>query len=170
MKTDMRNRVERELLTNYGKYYRLAYSYVRNEADALDIVQESAYKAIKNSESINKATGTSAWIYRIIMNTSLDFLRKKKKWETALEDNLETGITEQGYAEKDMMETLAVLEEKDRAILILRYFEELSLEQISRITGENLSTVKSRLYRALKKLRAELDGSKGEEKGKGGII
>jgi len=154
---NVRERVEEELLANYQKYYRLAYSYVKNEADALDIVQESAYKAIKHCESINGKGEISTWIYRIVVNASLDYLRTIKKHGTAQMPEWEKGAEEQGYAEKDIMETLSMLEEKDRSILILRYFEDFSLEQIARITEENLSTVKSRLYRALNKLRLKLD-------------
>lgn len=82
--------VEEKLIENYAKYYKLAYSYVRNESDAQDI---DLYHAI------------------------------------------------------DALETL------DRTILTLRYFEELKLEQIAQITQQNLNTVKTRLYRTLKKLR-----------------
>jgi len=60
-------------------YYRLAYSYVKNADDALDIVQESIYKAISSASSLKNPDYIKTWLYRIVVNTSLDFLRKQKK-------------------------------------------------------------------------------------------
>ena len=53
--------VERALTEGYEKYYRLAYSYVHNEADALDIVQEAAYKAILKSDSLKEPQYVETW-------------------------------------------------------------------------------------------------------------
>lgn len=155
MKMKARKCIEETLTANYQKYYRLAYSYAKNEADALDIVQESAYKAILQCKKLKNESYADTWIYRIVINTATDFLRKKQKTVVGIEDYLEQGqaVDENGYANADIMDTLSMLEEKDRSVLILRYFEQCQLDQIADITGEKLSTVKSRLYRALEKLR-----------------
>ena len=63
--------VERALTEGYEKYYRLAYSYVHNEADALDIVQEAAYKAILKSDSLKEPQYVETWVYRIVINEAL---------------------------------------------------------------------------------------------------
>lgn len=157
MKKQTRTHVEETLTANYQKYYRLAYSYVKNEADALDIVQESAYKAIMQCSKLKNTSYADTWIYRIVINTATDFLRKKQKTVVGIESHFdlekEQSAEESGYANADIMDTLSMLEEKDRSVLILRYFEQFQLDQIADITGEKLSTVKSRLYRALEKLR-----------------
>lgn len=155
MKKPIRKQVEETLLKNYEKYYRLAYSYVKNEADALDIVQESAYKAMKSCGKLKKEEYTDTWIYRIVINTATDFLRKSQKCSPAstADAQPEQAVNDAGFAQADIMDTLSILEDKERNVLILRYFEQFPLDQIAEITGENLSTVKSRLYRALKKLR-----------------
>lgn len=159
MKKKARQCIEETLTANYQKYYRLAYSYVKNEADALDIVQESAYKAILQSKKLENPSYADTWIYRIVINTAADFLRKKQKTVVGIDDNFEQGqaVNEDGYANADIMDTLSMLEEKERNVLILRYFEQCQLDQIADITGEKLSTVKSRLYRALEKLRVCMD-------------
>ncbi len=154
---EVRKKVEEELTANYPKYYRLAYSYVRNEPDALDIVQESAYKAMKGCESVKDETVIATWIYRIVINTALDVLRKRQKeYRAADVSEVEKGVEENGYEYLDIMELLSALDDKDRVVLILRYFEDLPLEEIGVITGEKVNTVKSRLYRALHKLRISL--------------
>ena len=149
--------MEQELLDNYKKYYRIAFSYVKNEADALDVVQESAYKAMKSCGKLKDAALADTWIYRIVINTALDLLRKEQKDVEFLDsDEKEQSVMEEGYDRADIMATLATLPAKDSSVLILRYFESFPLEQIAEMTGENLSTVKSRLYRAQEKLRLKL--------------
>lgn len=158
MKIKMEAEVERMLLENYPKYYKVAYSYVRNEDDALDIVQESAYKAIRECRKVKEKEYIDTWIYRIVINAALDFLRKEKK-QAELADaagSMEGACYEDGYATIDIMDTLSRLKDKDRTVIVMRYFEGFKLEQIAAATDEELSAVKSRLYRALKRLKIEL--------------
>lgn len=162
MKAVIQKEVEKILLEDYEKFYKAAFSYVRNENDALDIVQETAYKAIKECSKIKQKEYISTWIYRIVINTALDFLRKaNREAELVKNSMIETGGSfEEKYQDFEIMEILGMLEEKDRTVLVMRYFEDYKLEQIAQVTGEALSTVKSRLYRALKKLKLELEPQK----------
>lgn len=146
--------IQNKLIENYAKYYRLAYSYVHNEADAQDIVQEGAYKAIRNSRSLKKEEYAETWIYRIMINEALNFLRKNKVQIVPFEDIQES--TTDRYEDQDLRQALENLDPMDKTIVVLRYFEEFKLEQIAEMTKENLNTVKSRLYRALKKLNLSL--------------
>ncbi len=155
----LRKKVEDKLLGNYENYYRLAYSYVKNESDAMDVVQESAYKAIKSCHLIKKEEYISTWIYRIVVNTSLDFLRKHKYEVVGVMDH-DTSY-EDSYKDIDMYNILNQLEVEDRVIVILRYFEDQKLEDIADITGNNLSTVKTKLYRALRKLKVTIEKEEG---------
>lgn len=143
------------LTENYKKYYRLAYSYMRNEDDALDVVQESAYRAIRDCGKVKNKDYLSTWIYRIVVNTALDLLRKKKK-ETLTQELPEIPVEDQ-YQETELRTLLEQLDQKSKTIIILRYFEDLKLEDIADILGDNLNTVKARLYRSLKKLRLNLE-------------
>ena len=70
--------VENVLIENYRKYYHLALGYVHNEADALDIVQEGAYKAILKSETLRNEEHAATWIYRIMLNEVFSFCRGKR--------------------------------------------------------------------------------------------
>lgn len=146
---------EQILTDNYERYYRLAYSYMRNEDDALDVVQESAYRAIRDCRKVRNKDYLSTWIYRIVVNTALDMLRRKKK-ETTTEELPEIPVEDQ-YRDLELRTVLNQLDEKSRTIILLRYFEDLKLEDIADIVGDNLNTVKARLYRSLKKLRLNLE-------------
>ena len=150
--------VERALTEGYEKYYRLAYSYVHNKADALDIVQEAAYKAILKSDSLQKIEYVETWVYRIVVNEACSLLRSRK--ESADVEEVQVS-SEDTYENIDLRRAIEQLEPKDRAIVILRFFEDRQLDEIAKILDENLSTVKSRLYRVMKKLRLNLEGSTG---------
>lgn len=155
MKQKIEEEAERMLIDNYDKYYRLAYSYVKNEQDALDIVQESAYRVIKDLGKLKERDYLSTWIYRIVINNAIDTLRKKKRETVSL---LEVQLVhEDHYQEEDPLSLLSALEDKDRALVVLKYLEDCKLEEISEIMEMNISTVKSRLYRALKKLKIILE-------------
>lgn len=67
------------IIENKENVYRLAYSYVKNKEDALDIVQDSIYKAMDNLELLKNPDAVKSWFYRIVVNTSLDFLRRNKR-------------------------------------------------------------------------------------------
>ena len=155
MKSDNEIRIERQLIADYQKLYRLAYCYVHNENDALDIVQESAYKAVKNSHTLKNPQYAGTWIYRIVINESISFLRKQKQNDTVLYET--DGECEDRYSDIDLHQALEQLEVTDKTVIVLRYFEGLQLNQIAEVLDENLSTVKSRLYRSLKKLRVSME-------------
>lgn len=155
MKTaSLQQKVEDQILDNYEAMYRLAYSYVRNEEDALDIVQESVYKAIKNAGKVQQEAYIRTWLWRIVMNTAVDLIRRRKN-ETGLEEAGETG-KEDTYQDFDTLEALNILEPREKAVIVLRFFEDQKLEDIARMLQENTNTVKTILYRSLKKLRVEL--------------
>lgn len=153
----MQQKVEDAVLNSYETMYRIAYTYVKNEEDALDIVQESAYKAIRNCGQVKKERYIKTWLCRIVINTAMDFLRKTQK-EFPIEELYEVNepeITDQ-YEDFDMTRAMNTLTERERAVVILRYFEDKKLEDIAYILNANLSTVKSLLYRSLKKLKLEM--------------
>ncbi len=143
------------LLTNYDKYYRIAYGYVHNETDALDIVQESAYKAIYHSDRLKKAEFADTWICRIVINEAMEFFRKNSRNYVEM-DISDTG-KEEKYTDIDLQRAIDRLSPEEKKVVLLRYFEDMSLNQVAEIVGENLNTIKSRLYRALDKLKISLD-------------
>ena len=155
MRSGVERETERVLLENYDKYYRLAYSYMKSEQDALDVVQESAYKAIRDCGQVKEQRYIGTWLYRIVVNTALDALRRRGR-EVALEEWQENSW-QQSYAGLELWEILDRLDEKERTVGVLRYFHDLKLEDIAGILGENVNTVKARLYRTLKKMRMELE-------------
>ena len=154
MKDTKEQAIEERLLTNYKKYYRMVFTYVHNETDALDIVQEGAYKAMYHADKLKEIPYVDTWICRIMLNEAKEFLRRNKR---EYEDISETEIgKEESYEDIDLRRAIDRLAPKEKNIVMLRYFEDMSLEQVADVLEENLSTVKSRLYRALSKLKLTL--------------
>ncbi|MCC2124619.1 sigma-70 family RNA polymerase sigma factor [Hominiventricola filiformis] len=152
------------LVKNYEKYYRMAYSYVFCEQDAMDIVQEGAYRAILKSDLLKQPEYVDTWICKIVINEALRFLKKNKLASVDMESLPEQG-KEDEVEDIDLQRALEKLDNQERAIVVLRYFEEEKLENIGKTMNLNVNTVKSRLYRAMDKLKKYMETG-GAEYGK----
>lgn len=157
--------IEQIILEKYNQYYRLAYSYTYNEADANDIVQNGAYKAIRSCHTLKEPEFASTWVYRIMLNECFSYTRIPRhiSYENMLDENgIELGLAEDTYTNIDLQKAIDALSDKDKAVIILKYFEDKTLEEIADILDENINTIKSRLYRSLKKLRDGLSDEASE--------
>ena len=150
----LQQQIENEILQSYQSLYRLAYGYVKNPDDAMDVVQESAYKAILHADEMRFRETVKGWLCRIVVNTALDLIRRRKR-ESLTEEIPETG-REDTYENIDVMRALDTLDEREKTVVMLRFFQDMTLSEISSVTGESLSSVKSILYRSLRKLKVKL--------------
>lgn len=140
--------------TNEARLYRIAYSYVKDEETALDMVQDAIEKAIKKIYTLKHKEYVKTWFYRILVNRCMDNLKRRSvRQEICLEDYL---INEEDKEYIDIYRSIDKLKPKFRTVIVLRYFENMKLEEIAQITNTNVSTVKTRLYKALKDLKTEL--------------
>lgn len=140
---------------NQQQFYRLAFSYVRDSETAMDLVQDAIVKAIQNMHTLRQPDRLKTWFYRILVNECLMYLRKNRKLLPIQSLEQELAAPEQGN--QDLHEAISQLPPHLRTIILLRFFEDMKLEEIARITRTNLSTVKSRLYKALKLLKLEME-------------
>lgn len=152
-----RKKVEKYLIENREYYYRLAYSYVKNEADSLDIIQESIIKALTSIESLKEIEKVKSWFYKIVIRTSIDYIRKNKKYNEMIDisEIINNGKSDE-YKDLDLYKALDELDETYKTIIILRYFEDMKINDIADILYENPNTVKTRLYAGLKKLKIDI--------------
>ena len=132
--SSMQQQVESQLLASYESLYRLAYTYVKNPDDAMDVVQESAFKAISRSADVRSPAAIRGWLCRIVVNTATDVLRARSRQADA-EHIPETG-QEDVYQDTDLMQALDLLDERERTVIVLRFFQELKLQEIAQVTGE----------------------------------
>lgn len=147
----------RECLTrNYEKYYRIVYCYTFQEQDAMDIVQEGAYRAILKSDSLKNPQYADTWICRIMMNEAVRFLKKYKGDTVPIESMPEEG-TEDQIVDLDLKRALGMLNQEERSLVVLKYFEEEKISTIAKMFHMNENTIKSRLYRAVEKLKKYME-------------
>ena len=158
MKQILYERLIQYILENQDRFYRVAYSYTRHQEDALDAVQSAICKALEAHENIKNADAIKTWFYKILINECLTVLKKRGKVVlTADTVEQEEVYYEKGYEQGgDIEQELEKLEMDIQVIIKLRFFEEMSLKEISSITGFNLNTVKTKLYRGLKLLKENI--------------
>lgn len=157
-------RIREEQLTsffveNQARFYRLAYSYLKNREEALDAVQSAVCRALEKQDSLQEPDALRAWFYRILINVCTDVLRRQKRITLMPPEELDEGSYEDPLPADDLLQRrVEELPLELQTVIKLRFYEELSLREISEATGWNLNTVKTRLYTALKKLRVSLEG------------
>ena len=143
-----------ETIEKYSlRVYRLAYSLVKNKSDADDIHQEVFVRYITSKPAFENAEHEKAWFIRVTTNLC------KNLWKTAwkrkvislseYEERIENGI---GYKEDSIIDVVKLLPQKYRVVIHLFYYEEMSIEEISKVLDLNPSTVRTHLTRARRKL------------------
>ena len=149
------------LVEDQARFYRLAYSYLHNREEALDAVQTAVCKALEKQDGLRDAGAIRTWFTRILVNACMDQLRQRKRVTLVPPEALDTGSYEDPLPEDgSLARRVDALPPEVATIVKLRFYEDLSLKEISDVTGVSLSTVKTRLYTGLKKLRVSLEGVK----------
>lgn len=151
-KADFKDRVNETIVQEQKKLYLTALAITKNPHLAEDAMQEAFLKVLKNYASLKNIKHLRTWITKILVNECKNILKKHKK-EQNTEYVLETQSTEFDDEEIIFFDMISNLNINDKTVVALRFFNGYDLETISIILGLPLSTVKSRLYRALEKLR-----------------
>lgn len=144
------------IIDNKDRFYRIAFYYVHNSDDAMDIVSESILKAYEAYGKLGNPDKIKTWFYRILVNSCMDYFRKQKKESPAESDYiLEEAFEEKAYDAEliSIYKMVESLPEKIRTVIILRYYEECSIEEIAKITGSGIGAVKYRLYTGIERLK-----------------
>jgi RNA polymerase sigma-70 factor (ECF subfamily) len=140
--------------------YNLAYRMTGNSEDADDLTQETFIRAYKYLWRYDARRKFFSWLYTLALNLIRSHLRKKNKYNKSSEELSAHLLSDKNPSpETELIETQAIsvcllrLEEESRALLIMKYMQELSFEEIAQITGKSLSAVKMRIYRGLERLK-----------------
>lgn len=150
---------------NQEKLYRIAFSYSKNEETALDIVQEAITRALKNINKLKNEEYVKTWFYRILINECLQYIKKNKRIITCELQEIENKIVWNDNISIDGIDVykyVQSLNEKLKTVIILRFFEDMKIDEIAQITKTNVNTVKSRLYRGLEELNKLMVNKKEE--------
>lgn len=136
--------------------YKLAKSILKNDSQAEDALSESILKAYKNKDKIKDVNNFKLWIMKILANECYNLIRKNKRFE--LIDNLESlNLIHMDKSSNNLKEIVEKLNKEYSSVIVLYYYEDMSIKQISDILNIPEGTVKSRLSRAKSKLRVLLN-------------
>jgi len=141
--------------------YKTALSFLRNEEEALEAVQEVTYRAYKNIHTVRDAAYFKTWLIRIMINYSNDQLKKKKR-VVLNEEILKLHGTVEHHTEMELKDAMSTLDERSREILTLKYFQDMKIKDIAVTLQCPEGTVKTWLNKALKALRDKLEGNGGD--------
>ncbi|NLG87042.1 MAG: sigma-70 family RNA polymerase sigma factor [Firmicutes bacterium] len=143
------------------KLYRVAVMYTRNEHDALDCVHDSIVKAMQSIDKLKQPQYFSTWITRITINTCKDYLRQTKNVKPHDMAEFENQLVYHSnvHIEENMVlySALDNLTENEKELIAMRYMNDMSTKDIAQATQAPLGTVRSRLSRTIKKLRAYME-------------
>ncbi|HEY5610276.1 MAG TPA: RNA polymerase sigma factor [Thermoanaerobaculia bacterium] len=149
-----------------SKVYALCYRVIGNAEDAKDISQLAFIKVWENVEKYDPAFSFDTWLYRIVTNVAIDFLRNRQSRDAAVNSNLrlvkrssdaEQPVTiQRKEIEAVFSDVASVLSPKQKAIFVMREMEDISSAEISRILGCRESTVRNHLFNARKLMQERL--------------
>jgi len=149
-----------ELMLRYERQiYRVCYRFVENRDDARDLAQEVFIKVFEHLPTFRRQSSLKTWLYRIAMNHCINHVKKHSK--EFVEVTEEIGSTrpsvhaemEDREQREQFRQLVKRLPPKQKAILELRIHEQLSYEEIARISGRSVSTIKASVFFALEKIR-----------------
>jgi len=151
--------------------YRLCYRYVNDRQDASDMAQEAFLKAYRAIGRFRGSSRFSTWIYRIAVNTCLNFRASRRPQAVALPDSLPARRVElneridTGRLRSRVRAAVAMLPEKQRATLILKTYHDLTHQEVAAVLGSTVGTVKANLFHALRNLRRIVEEQAPEARG-----
>lgn len=148
-------KLAQQVLEQYGdNILRLAYSYVRNLADAQDVLQETLLQVMRSHPTFENEQHKKGWLFRVAISKAQNHLRQASRHATdELNENL---IAENKEDLSYVWTAVASLPDKYRVVIHLFYYEGFSTAEISEITNQKDSTVRSILFRGRQLLKEQL--------------
>ena len=145
------------------KAFNLAFRICGNREEAEEIAQDSFLKAYRSLNTFKMKSTFATWLYRIVYNTSISYVRTKKKGVLSLEDfpadatdfignNITEEESDNEYRSTLVNFALQKINEDERALISLFYYEDMSVEEIADVTGISKSNIKVKLFRARQKM------------------
>ena len=140
--------------------YRLAVSMLSDPGHAEDVVQEATFRAWRAVGQLSSSSRTRPWFLSIVANRSRS-LRQTRWWSVVglpLSGLSGSTFAEAADAHEDLIRALRQLSPEERAALFLRFYEDMNSREIGEVLRISATAVRSRIHRALRRLRVELAG------------
>ena len=149
--------LERLYEFHFRTVWNICLTFLKNPADTEDAVQESFLRLLRDAPPFQSEEHAKAWLIHTAKNVCRDELRRHRRQELPLEEG-RNGVSDGPYVD-ETLEAVRALPERYRAAIYLFYYEDLPVEQISRLLGRKESTVRSDLRRGRAQLKQVLERS-----------
>ncbi|RUT31960.1 sigma-70 family RNA polymerase sigma factor [Paenibacillus zeisoli] len=143
------------------KLYGIAYSYLRNEADALEVLQETVCRAWMKCGKLKDPDTFIPWLYRILMNCCVDELRRRRRVDVISQEPQQGTIEMVDVNKLDIERVLNRMKPKYRHALMLKYYQDMTVPEIARILEKPEGTIKTWIHQGLKQLRGQIEQGGG---------
>ncbi|MCD6099682.1 MAG: sigma-70 family RNA polymerase sigma factor [Candidatus Marinimicrobia bacterium] len=162
----LRQEFNRVILENYKMIYHLFFRMLKDHDEAKDLTQDTFFKAYKKYNSFRHESSVSTWLYRIAVNTGINYLKRKKyiaertKGEATM---VNAGTDPDVSVEFDysaLTNAISKLSPRQQSVVILRVYQNLPFRQIANIVGGTENAAKVNFSHAIKNLRSILKGVK----------
>ncbi|MGM0789794.1 MAG: sigma-70 family RNA polymerase sigma factor [Bacillota bacterium] len=139
---------------------KIAVSYLHNEEEALEALQEVTFRAYRSLHKVKQAEYFSTWLVRIMLNYCHDQSRRRKRIADPkyIDDLTETKDYSQSL---EIQEALSKIDTRFREVIILKYYNDLKIKEIAEILDRSENTIKTWLYKGLKALKVQLNKGGG---------
>lgn len=140
------------------KLYKMAYMYTKNKVDALEVFQETTYKAFVSIKSLKDERYFSTWLSRILINTAINLVNKRKRIIPMERELLEEKMVPYYPDDEnhDLLQAVMELDEKYKTVLLLRFYKDFTVKQIADTLECPEGTVKTNIHRGVNLLKEKL--------------
>ncbi|UPK74511.1 SigE family RNA polymerase sigma factor [Nocardioidaceae bacterium SCSIO 66511] len=160
MRRSERDEFDAFILAAWPRLFRTAYALTGNRADAEDMLQSAFAKAYANWRKVRRAGSPEAYVHRIVANETVTAWRRRwrhvERSSAAPPDAVAPGHAEAVSDRATLWEAIQALPPRQRAVVVLRYYEDLSEKDIAAVLGIAPGTVKSQASHGIKALRSHL--------------
>jgi RNA polymerase sigma-70 factor (TIGR02954 family) len=140
---------------NKTQLYKIAFSYLKNEIEALEAIQEVTFRAYKAIKKVKQASYFNTWLIRIMINYCIDEQRKRKRVIFAEKEIATTN--EDSSTNIVVQDAVYQLKANYQKVIVLKYYQDLTVQQIAMVLEKPEGTIKTWLHKALKQLKSILE-------------
>ncbi|MEK4852555.1 sigma-70 family RNA polymerase sigma factor [Paenibacillus sp. FSL H7-0756] len=149
------------VMEHSDQLYHIAYSYLGNRNDALEALQETTCRAWMKRRTLKDPSAFKTWLIRILIYVCIDEQRRRKRAVPTAAENMQQGVMQNSTDAMEMQWALSQVKVKYRHVLLLKYYNDLTLAEIAVLLGKPEGTVKTWQHKGLKQLR-EIMKNRGE--------
>lgn len=142
------------VMEHSDQLYHIAYSYLSNQHDALEAVQETTCRAWIKRRTLKEPQAFKSWMIRILIYVCIDEQRRRKRSIPTADDRLQEPVMEHSTGRLELLWALEQVKPKYRHVLLLKYYNDMTLTDIAAVLNKPEGTVKTWQHKGLKQLRA----------------